>query len=224
MLANYVYRLAELPEHPGILLVTNNERQFLKGARCRYKAISLWLRHLLLGEVLAEECFLTNAKHYQPIAEFVAAEFRLAVGVHPRSANPLIRSFKSPAELWFASQVILSQQCLEDAGLITGVPRIEGKRTGFKKSFQTIGRLEDLSVSYQLDTNVENLSGILLAEAQEIAKTDIDFQKDYFRPHLRVMKRTGNKIRNSTYLKSAYLLPNGEVFWAEKHTKLPKKM
>lgn len=224
MLINYVYLLAELPEHPGILLVTDNEKRFLKGARCRYKAISLWLRHLLLGEVLAEEAFLTNIKHYQPIAEFIAAEFKLAVGVHPRSANPLIRSFKSPADLWFASQVILSQQCLEDTGLITGVPRIEGKRAGFKENVQAIERLEDLSVSYQRHTNVENLSAILLIEAQEIAKTDIDFQKDYFRPHLRVMKRTGNKIKNSKHLQSAYLLPDGEVLWTEKDRKLPKKM
>lgn len=224
MLINYVYLLAELPEHPGILLTTDNEKQIFTGARHRYKAISLWLRHLLLGEVLAEKAFLTDIKHYQPIAEFVAAEFKLAVGVHPRSANPLIRSFKSPADLWFASQLILSQQCLEDDGLITGVPRIEGKRAGSKETLQVLERLENLSVSYQRHTNVENLSAILLIEAQEIAKMDIDFQKDYFRPHLRVMKRTANKIKNSKHLQSAYLLPDGEVLWTEKDRKLPKKM
>lgn len=226
MLANYVYAIAELPERPGILLTTDNEKQIFMAARYCCKAISLWLRHLLLGEVLAEEAFLTDIKHYQPLAEYVAAQFKLAVGVHPRSANPLIRSFKSPADLWFASQLILSQQCLEDKGLITGIPRIEGKRAGVKENLQAVERLEDLSVSvsYQLDTKVENLSAILLLEAQEIAKTDIDFQKDYFRPHLRVMKRTANKRKNSKHLQSAYLLPDGEIFWTEKHTKLPKKM
>lgn len=224
VLANYVYALAALPDRPGVLLTTNNEKKLFKGDRYRYKAISLWLRHLLLGQVLAEECLITDAKHYQPLAEFVAAEFRLAVGVHPRSANPLIRSFESPAELWFCSQWIMSQQNLEDSGLVTSVPKLQGKRAELNKSLQVVKRLEDLSIAYQLDTSVENLSGILLMEAQEIAKTDIDFQKDYLRPHLRVMKRTSNKLKNSKALQTGYLLPSGELFWNDKDRKLPKKM
>lgn len=222
MLANYIYSLASLPERPDVLLTTNNEKQIFMGRRYRYKAISLWLQHLLLGEELAEEAFLTDMKHYQPLAEFAAAEFRLAVGVHPRSDNPLIRNFKSPADLWFAIQQITSQKCLEHSGL-TGVPLIESKRKVSNVTLQVIKDLENLSVFYQ-PNDIWELSAVLLLEAQKIAKIDVDFQKDYFRPHLRVMKRINNKIKNSQHLQTAYLLPNGELFWTGKHTKLPKSL
>lgn len=222
VLANYVYAIAELPEHPGILLTTNNEREIFEADRQSYRAVSMWLRHLLLGQALAEECFLTEMKHYQPKAEYIAAEFRLAVGVHPRSANPTIRSFESPAALWFAVQQSMSQQSLEDSGL-TDTPLIESKRTAFDENIQAIELLENLSATYQPD-DIGKLGSILLLEAQEIAKVDLDFQKDYYRPHLRVVKRTNNKIKKSKYLQYAYLLPGGELFWTELGNRLPKNL
>lgn len=221
MLANYVYQLAKLPEHPPILLTTSNEKQIFQGAKFRYKALSLWLRHLLLGEALADLAIDTDMKHYQPIAEFVAAQFTLAVGVHPRSANPAIREFDSPASLWFASQWIMSEQCLEDSGL-TGTPRLEGKREGLIDSRKAIKNLEDLRIPYRQGTDLNFLTGILLVEAHELAEAYPDFESDYFKPFMRVMKRTTKKIERSKHLQSVCLLPNGQLFWTGKDSKLPK--
>lgn len=221
VLANYVYLLAKFPEHPPILLASASEKQIFQQARFRYKALSLWLRYLLLGESLAEEAVNTNMKYFQPIAELLAAEFRLAVGVHPRSANPAIREFDSPADLWFACQWIMSEQCLEDDGL-TGTPKLEGKTEGLIENRKAIKRLDNLRTSYQQGTDLNFLTGILIVEAHELAKSDHNFELDYFKPYLRVLKRTGKKIERCKQLQKVYLLPDGQLHWTEQGAKLPK--
>lgn len=212
-LTNWVYYLATLPEHPPILLTTVNEKKIFRGLRHRYTAFSLWLRHLLLGEPLAEELFLTNMKHYEPIAELMAAEFRLAVGVHPRSTNPLIREFESPADLWFCCQWVMANQCLDESLGLTELPKPEGKRKSIEEGLKLSRLLSDSAFPYEEETSFDLLTGILLMEAQEIAKTDIGFKLDYFSPYLRVFKRTGTKMKNCKHLQSVWLLPDGRLWW-----------
>lgn len=220
-LVNCVYLLAKLPQHPPILLTEASEQELFLAIRFRYKALSLWLRHFLLGEALAEEVFLTSMRHFQGIAELMVAEFQLATAVHPRSTNLLIRRFDSPVSLWFCCQLVMSEQCLDDVGL-TDLPKPEGKREKLIDSLKVIDGLKNLSFPYHKSSNLEHITGILIAEAQELAKTNPRFRQEHFMPYLRVLKRTINKDKNCKELQSAYLLPDGQIFWTGKSNKLPK--
>lgn len=220
-LADCVYLLATLPQHPPILLTETSEQKLFLGMRFRYKALSLWLRHFLLGEALAEEVFLTNMRHFQGIAELMAAEFHLATAVYPRSTNLLIRRFDSPASLWFYCQLVMSQQCLDDVGL-TDLPKPKGKRESLTDCLKMIDGLKNLGFPHRECSNIEYITGILIAEAQKLAKTNPRFRQEHFMPYLRVFKRSVNKDKNCKQLQSAYLLPDGQIFWTGKSYKLPK--
>ena len=80
MLAFYIQQIATFPKLPTAILLDDNEKELVELQKFGFQAISLWLQHLLLGEVLAEKAFLTDMKYYQPEAEFIEALFRLAVG------------------------------------------------------------------------------------------------------------------------------------------------
>lgn len=225
VLATYIQQVATFPNLPHVFLLTEPEKQFFELERFAFKAISLWLQHLLLGEALAEKAFLTDMKYYQPDAELAEALFRLAVGVHPRTANPVIRQFNSPADLWFYSMGQFSQAGLGMAGL-TNKPALMGKRELYKDILKAISLLEDLSLPYQEEelSKFRNLTRILILEAQEItrARSNLDFQKDYFRPFLRKLKGSVNKNKNCKALQLPYLLPDGRLFWTGKNSKLPQ--
>jgi len=220
MLANYVYWLGELPQNLPITLDAENEQHVFQGLRFCYQSLSLWLRHFLLGEALAEEAFLTDMQYYQPAAELLVAEFRLATGVHPRSANPLIRRFDSPACLWFCCHVDMSQRLLADTG-ITNLPKLEGKQAAVGRLIKAVNLLENLHLPYQGET--KSLRTKLVVEAQEIAKTDANFQLDYFSPYLRVLKRSINKDKNCESLQNIYLQPDGQLYQTQKNKKLPPR-
>lgn len=225
MLTTYIQQIATLPVFPSVLLLSDPEDQLVKGQQFAFQAISLWLRHLLLGEALAKEAFLTDRMYYQPDAKTAEALFNLAVGVHPRTANPIIRQFNSPADLWFYSIEQISQAALGIAGL-TNKPANIGKRELCNHAIKVISLLENQSLPYQEEdlNNPKNLTKILIIEAQEITKVrgNLDFQEDYFRPFLRKLKASVNKAKNCKNLQMPYLLLDERLFWTGKGFILPK--
>lgn len=223
VLANYVYKLAELPPQPPVILETPEQQTLLNLNKTNWQAISLWLRHLLLGEALAEEAYLTSAINYQPRAELMAAEFRLAVGVHPRSAHPTIRSFDSPAELWFYCQYVLSYGLLESRGLLEQ-PEIKGKSERLRATKRFIDLLEDLKFTDWEEERARGqcLQAILIIEAQDIAKVDPNFAFNYYKPFLRQFKRAVNFEKNNKDLQNTYLLSDGQLYRTQKGGNLPK--
>ncbi len=223
MLASYVYKLAELPPQPPLILETPEQQTLLNLNRTNWQAMSLWLRYLLLGEALAEEAYLTSAINHQPRAELMAAEFRLAVGVHPRSAHPTIRSFDSPAELWFHCQYVLSYGLLESKGLLEQ-PEIKGKSERLKATKRFIDLLDDLKFTDWEEERAKGqcLQAILITEAQDIAKVDHNFAFNYYKPFLRQFKRAVNFEKNNKNLQDTYLLSDGQLHRTEKSRKLPK--
>ncbi len=221
-LANYVYQLAELPPQLPIMLETDEQQAFLSINGEIWRGMSLWLRHLLLGENLAEEAYVTSMIYHQPRAELMAAEFRLAVGVYPRSGHPIIRSFKSPAELWFCCQVQLSYGLLEHKGLLEP-PKIKGKTERLNSTRRFIDLLESYKFTDWEDERATSQSCqlILATEAQDIAKVDANFDFTYYKPFLRQFKRNVNSEKNNKQLQNTYLLSSGEIFRTGKDKKLP---
>lgn len=222
VLANYIYQLAELPPQLPFLLETQEQQAFLKNYRENWQGMSLWLRHLLLGEALAEEAYMTYTIHHLPRAELMAAEFRLAVGVHPRSVHPLIRSFESPAELWFYCQLQLSYGLLEHRGLFEP-PIITGKTERLNGTRRFIDLLEAYKFTDWEEERAKSQSIhlILTTEAQDIAKVDSNFDFTYYKPFLRQFKRMINAEKKNKQLQTSYLLPDGRIYRTEKNKKLP---
>lgn len=222
VLASYVYQLAELPPQLPIMLESVEQQTFVDIHRANWRAMSLWLRHLLLGEMLVEEAYLTEMLYQQPRAELMAAEFRLAVGVHPRSAHPVICSFKSPAELWFSCQLQLSYGLLQHRGLLE-LPKITGKTERLNGTRRFVDLLENQKFTDWEEERATSQSAqlILVTEAQEIAKTDANFASTYYNSFLRQFKRSVNAEKNNKQLQAVYLLPDGQLYQTQKNKKLP---
>jgi hypothetical protein len=183
----------------------------------------------VLAEKLAEEAFLTSARYCQPLAEIAAAELKLAIGLHPRTANPLIRNFDTPADLWFYCKWIQSQLSLTDAGLTTDKPSIISKRQSTNAATEQFDQFTELSFPYREDAandEPHRLIEIFHGEAQKLAKDDANFQVDYWNPYVKMVKRSINKVRKCEALQNVFLLPKGQLYWTEKGKKLPpaKKM
>jgi hypothetical protein len=69
VLAQYVYRVAELPKLPPIVFESEVEKALVKKETDFYKALSLWLRNMVLGETLSPEAYKGIGRYYQPYAE-----------------------------------------------------------------------------------------------------------------------------------------------------------
>lgn len=222
VLAKYVYQLAELPPQLPVMLETTEEQAFVDLHKANWQAMSLWLRHLLLGETLAEKAYLTKIVYHQPRAELMAAEFRLAVGVHPRSAHPVIRNFSSPADLWFGCQIQLSYGLLQHKGLLEP-PKITGKAERLKGTKRFIDLLETQKFTdWEAErATSQSIQLILVTEAQEIAKSDTNFAFNYYKPFLRQFKRSANAEKNNKRLQNVYLLADGRLHQTGKNKKLP---
>jgi hypothetical protein len=222
VLSEYIYQMAELPPQLPILLETVEQHDFVARHGAIWQDMSLWMRHLLLGEALAEEIYLTNTIALQPRAELMAAEFKLAVGVHPRSAHPIICQFDSPAGLWFACQIQLSYGLLEHKGLLEP-PRIIGKTERLNGTRRFIDLLENQKFADWEGERAtsQSVQLILVTEAQDIAKTDSNFAATYYNPFLRQFKRTVNAEKKNKQLQDLYLLPDGQLYQTRKNKKLP---
>lgn len=223
MLAKYVYQLAELPPQLPIMLETAEEQAFVDLHRARWQAMSLWLRHLLLGEALVEEAYTTKALYLQPRAELMAAEFKLAVGVHSRSAHPVIRNFESPSDLWFGCQIQLSYGMLQHSGLLEP-PKIKGKAEKLKGTRRFVDQLETYKFADWEEERATSQSAqlILVIEAQDIAEVDASFDLIYYKPYLRQFKRCVNAEKNNKQLQDVYRLPDGQLYQTTKGGRLPK--
>jgi hypothetical protein len=221
VLSEYIYQLAELPPQLPIMLETAEQQAFVARYGAIWQDMSLWMRHLLLGEALAEEIYLTEAIALQPRAELMAAEFRLAIGVHPRSAHPIIRQFDSPAAVWFGCQFQLSYGLLQHKGLLEP-PKIKGKTERLNGTRRFINLLENQKFTDWEEERVTSQSVhlILVTEAQDIAKTDANFAATYYNPFLRQFKRTVNAEKNNKQLQDLYLLPDGQLYQTRKNQKL----
>lgn len=219
-LEDYVYAIAFLPFNPGILLETENEKRLWSAISRSHQSLSLWLRHLLLGEALQPEAYQLTAVDARPSAEFWAADFRLITAVHRRTTHSEILSFPSPAALWFYCFKVVSDMQLQYQGL-TSKPYIVGKREAWDTTVKMCSELRDFSYKCSITPTVENSPlTLVFTEAQAIAKVDSDFRKDYWLPCVRLIRRTLKKAKDNRKVQFHYLLPDGTLFETGKDKKL----
>jgi hypothetical protein len=220
-LAKLIYAFRDLPSLPPILLDSDAEREVFAITKHKYQSASLWLRHILLGEALQREAYETSALAIQPFAEFLAANFRLAIAVYSRTTDPRFLCFGSPAEFWFCCVVVMSQRHLENTGL-TGKPFRLGKREAWDGAVKISSKLRCLE--YQPDplpTFDKDPLTVLIVEAQALAKLDRNFYKDHLLPFIRTTRRSAKKNKELDNVQFYHLLPNGKLFVTGKNKKLP---
>lgn len=222
-LRGYVLFLGALPLLPQILLTTKNEQQIWVASRWMYSGASLWLRNILLGEQLLPKAYESKQFLYsQTFADILAANFRLATAVYPRTCSTALLEFPSPAALWFHCCWTRSEQSLANTGL-TGRAVLIGKREHYESSLKLCSNLESLSLELKsIPTADENPELLLLIEAQKIARANDNFYLDHLLPYLRTFRRTAKKIKECKELQLYYLLPDGTIFVTGKDKKLPR--
>lgn len=220
-LAKLIYAFRDLPFLPPIILDGDAEREVFAVTKHKYQSASLWLRHILLGEPLQPEAYETSALAIQPFAEFLAANFRLAIAVYSRTTDPRFLCFSSPAEFWFYCVVAMSQRHLEDQGL-TGKPTRMGKREAWDWAVKICSKLRCLE--YQPDplpTFDKDPLTILILEAQALAKLDRNFYKDHYFPFVQAARRSAKKNKELDNVQFYRLLPDGKLFVTGNKKKLP---
>lgn len=220
VLQHYVYAIADLPPHPPVLFDSQGELALIQEKKEGWKAISLWLRNIVLYEPLSPDAYKGKAQYYQPYAEFWAAMGALTAQVYPKSANPLVREFSSPAKFWYHCISVRAKQELDDTGL-TGEPFIAPKRENYKAVAEFCSLLEKHEWQPDDFTVDENLEGILLAEAQALAEVYKQFHYHVFRPFLKEWRRIAKSIKYCKHLQDSCLLPDGSIFTTGKDRKLP---
>lgn len=234
-LADYICAISTLPIKPMQPLVTPNQQLLFRSLQFRYRAISCWLKHLLLGEALTSEAIETDMKYYQASAEASAALFRLVVAVHPRSGHPDIRIFESPADLWLALEFQQSQGLMRIQGITGNSAIIKGKRAAYQGCIEILDKLSDLSLEAPSSTfeaeeflNFKSSDGYLKIltwlQARALATAEPSFDQEHFSKYIKEMKRCVNKIKNTKELPPAWIDEYGELLISKKHQPLPEAM
>jgi hypothetical protein len=214
----YPGTLAEQPE-------TLAEQIVWLSSQYHYKVMSDWLWHLLLGHTLQPYLLLKPFIYEKPFAEIAVATFRLAVGVHPRSGNSIVRQFKNPASLWFACQWGNSLKFLENTGF-TNYPPVKGKREQYNNQLKILRDLKNHKLKLDPSAIKDYPTGVLLLEAQELAKADqsLDFHYDYLMPFIRTLRRESRKIYECKEIQMGSILKNGSLHRTAKGKKLPQNL
>jgi hypothetical protein len=219
VLAQYVYQIAELPLLPPVLFESSEEKLLIKEETNFYKALSLWLRNILLAEDLSPEAYQDEGKYYQPHAELWAARLALVIAVHRSTSNPGIKSYSSPAALWFDWILALARQELEVKGL-TGLPSIPLKGEQYSQILEFCSLLEKRALKRKDFDEINLLSKLIYSEAQALAG-NTRFRVRYVAPFIKVWRRTSKEIKHCKSLQGVCLRPNGEIFYTGKSRKLP---
>lgn len=225
MLANYVYSIADLPDLPQVHLTTPAERAIVRAEANSWKAISLWLRNLLLFEALAPEAYTGDALYQMLNAYWLKALLELIRGVHSASGNLDIKAFSTPSALWYHCICKQAERELEDTGLFGLPPVIIPKRENYKAISQLCSSLEKRvwkpDDCYTIDDYPE---AIIFVEAQALAKADKGFHYRVFRPFLKEWRHIAKSVKHCKHLQDSCLLPDGSIFTTAKDRKLPPSL
>lgn len=222
MLADYVYLIANLPELPQVCLTTPAELTIVRVEANSWKAISLWLRNLVLFEALAPEAYTGSALYQMPKACWLKALLELIRGVHSASGNSDIKAFSTPSALWYHCICKQAEWKLEGRGVFGLPPVIVPKREHYKAVSQICTSLEKLVWKPEDDCTIDDFpEEIIFAEAQALAKAERGFHYHVLRPFLKEWRRTAKIVKHCKHLQDGCLLPNGSIFITGKNRKLP---
>lgn len=219
MLAPYIYEIAKLPARYSIILDTADQQEVLQVQQFRYQAYSLFLRWIRLGESPADELFITTMKHYEPFAKFWDSILTLAIEVYPRSADEEIRSFKSPAELWFVCLKYQSQKAAE--GMLEGNLERKAKEKSILKGLELCRYLDNLKTPCE-GPMPDCIITRLILEAREIAGREREFDKRAYRPFVKALRKVFNYAKRFDALQFGWIEINGQLFITGQSKKLPK--
>lgn len=219
MLASYIDAIAKLPLHPSIILDTTDEQKVLQVQRLRYIAYSLFLRWFRLGEYPPDELLTTGLMHYEPFARFWDFILTLAIEVCPRSANEKIRSFESPAQVWYICLQYHSQKATES--MLEGNLERKTKEKSILECFELWRQLDKIKTPFE-GLMPDCLTTQLILEAREIAGREPKFDKDVYRPFIKACRRVSDYARKVSALQFGWIEANGELFMTSKHKKIPK--
>lgn len=232
MLALFIYGIAELPLHPPIILNTSAEQQLLQSHQLRNKSLSLFLRWIRLGESQSEVLLLPEIQGYEPLARFFDSLLTLAIETQPRTEDGLIRAYESPAILWFSCFLLLSRDSFAQA--LTGYPQPKGKKEAIKNARTCWQSLNQLEFFAQLNLKSQRtmtscitgqrcscLTSWLVLQAGKIASQDPSFDRKYYRPCLRALKKVVSSANERKDLQMMYIDSDGQLFTTKQSRKRP---
>ncbi len=220
-LKHAIHYLQSVPLKPKFEM-TNSEFQVWGGYRTMYASAAIWLENLLLGEKLSSKAY-KDGINAMPLAEKLAADFKLIIALHSRASSPVILFFPSPATLWLIWCIEMGQRDLESAGL-TGHPRMIGKRQQYQETIRVVDALEAQNYTLPFERTPANIYELVLYEALQLAETDHCFYLNYFLPHLRTTKKYVNRLKNCKHLQKAYIDKNDDLIASGKSVKLSHRL
>ncbi len=220
VLAQYVYRVAELPKLPPIVFESEVEKALVKKETDFYKALSLWLRNMVLGETLSPEAYKGIGRYYQPYAELWKARLDLVIAVHRSASDLAIKNYSSPAALWYDWLLQQAQKGIEQNGL-AGKALLALKRECYNEVLEFCSLLVKQALQPEDLLDLTPVESCIYSEAQALAKDDLRFRNQSLRPLVKVWRNTAKQIKHCKHLQGFYLLPDGLVFMTGKNHKLP---
>ena len=230
-------KLPELVMPKGVCFETPNEKQLIRLYKYFYGGLEAWLKHLVLHQTLTPEAIFTDWKHFQGHAFLDASLLNLITGLHPRLSilQGSSQGDITPVEIWFYAMAINCEICLTNSGIL-GKSSITGKVDYQEHNLALLERFNEHEIrlqpakenpdkphSYEIDFK-ECPTTFLNTLASELASQDEDFDKDYWQPYDKTVKRWTRKIRENKYLQAACLLPSGELFFTGENKKIPSSV
>lgn len=221
VLQYYIYAVADLPPRPPVILESENEQLVLANQQLRYTAYSLFLRWIRLGEKPEFNLFESSLQHYEPFARYWDALLTMAIEVYPRTADEVIRSYESPAQLWFTC--LLHQSKIARDAMLTGDYGEKSKRKRIVSGLELCRWLDDLGESYTEQIIPDCLTTRLILIARTIARNERDkskkFDKRVYRPFIRKWRQVLNYAWKSDALQLGWIELNGRLFITSKGQK-----
>lgn len=221
VLQHYIYEVAKLPQSPPVILESADEQRVLATQKARYVAYSLFLRWFRLGEKPDFVLFDSPLQHYEPFARYWDAVLNMAIEVYPRTDDEVIRSYESPAQLWFTC--LLHQSKIANNAALTGDFGERSKRKRIVSGLELCRWLDDLGESYTEQIIPDCLTTRLILVAREIARNDPDnskkFDKRVYRPLIRKWRQVLNYAWKSDALQLGWIELNGRLFITSKNQK-----
>lgn len=234
VISTFIYWMAELPPAPPhTLKLDSAEETLLLIHRLKYKALSLFLRWIRIGEPQSKLLLLPEIQGYEPLARFWDSFLDLVIEFHPRTEDELIRAFGSPAVLWYACILLTSDDAFKQA--LTAFPAFRFKREATKNARDYLKLLNDLDQLIQLKLSSQRAESIepvdpakhrggtlmawILLQAGQYAATDLDFDRKYYRPCLRTFKKVVSSGHESKDFQMVYIDLERQLSWTSKFKK-----
>lgn len=235
VLAGFIYLVAELPPSPSDIALNDDEETLLLIHKIKYRALSLFLRWIRLGEPQSEVLLLPEVQGYEPLARFWDSFLTLVIELHPRTDDGLIRAFRSPAELWYACIALISRDAFYQA--LTGYPPFRLKKESIKNmrdSFKLLNQLDKISQlklssglaedATYIDTTKHpggSLMVRIFLQAGQIAATETKFDKRYYQPCLRACRRVFGSANEDENARMPHIDSKRQLFMTQQSKKRP---